>query len=142
MKLTGALIALATVFLAACSSSHPKAAAVPSPPATTSVVVASSSTAAPTTASATVAPIPPAAPFPRGYPKIVAVSSLPDQIKSWYESDYTRAVAIAPGVWTALPAGATMQDAIAAGILDGFCASIKAYERKYLDGASAGGTCW
>jgi|SRR5664279_3370908 len=81
--------------------------------------------------------------FPEGYPKVVKVSSLPDQVRNWYEmSDMTQAVAIAEGVWTELPPGAEMEDAIAAGSLDGFCASIKAYERKYTEGEAHGGTCW
>lgn len=81
--------------------------------------------------------------FPKGYPKIVAVKTLPNQVRSWYEmSDLKKAVAIAPGVWTELPPGAEMVDAIASGSLDGFCGSIKAYERKYTAGEEHGGTCW
>ena len=80
--------------------------------------------------------------FPDGYPTVVAVAELPDQVSSWYErSGYTQAVALAPGVWTPLSPGADMQDAIAAGVADGFCASKQAYETDYA-GRELGGTCW
>ena len=81
--------------------------------------------------------------YPKGYPKIVKVSSLPDQVRNWYEmSGQTKAVAVAPGVWTELPPGAEMQDALEAGGLDGFCGSVKAYERKFLGGEEKTGVCW
>jgi hypothetical protein len=38
--------------------------------------------------------------FPRGYPKVVPVSNLPAVVRSWYETDYDEAIAVAPGVWT------------------------------------------
>ena len=95
-------------------------------------------------ASETTEPAPgPTLALPEGYPKVVKVSSLPDQVKSWYEmSDFTEAVAIAEGVWTPLPPGADVESAVASGSFDGFCASIKAFERDYLDGQEVGGTCW
>lgn len=81
--------------------------------------------------------------FPAGYPKIVDVVSLPDQVRNWYQMDnYTKAVAIAPGVWTPLQPGASIEDAAASGVLDGFCGSIKAYERQYTGGQEHGGSCW
>lgn len=81
--------------------------------------------------------------YPKGYPKVVKVSTLPDQVRNWYEmSDHTRAVAVAPGVWNELSIGAEMQDALETGILDGFCGSIKVYERKYRNGEDMAGTCW
>lgn len=81
--------------------------------------------------------------YPKGYPKVVKVSSLPDQVRSWYEmSGHTKAVAVAPGVWTELPTGAEMQDALDVGVLDGFCGSVKAYERKFRGGEEMAGTCW
>lgn len=87
-------------------------------------------------------PAVPAGQFPEGYPYIVQVSELPAQVKNWYEmSSLTQAVALAPGVWTELPPGADMESAIAAGIADGFCASIEAYERDYAKKDLAG-TCW
>lgn len=71
------------------------------------------------------------------------VSTLPAQVKNWYQmANITEAVAIAEGVWTKLPPGADMEDAVTAGSLDGFCASIKTYERTYLDGEEHGGACW
>lgn len=81
--------------------------------------------------------------FPKGYPKVVPVSTLPDQVKSWYRMDGTkRAVAVAPGVWAPMTPGATAEDVATAGVLDGFCGSIKAYERKFTPGEEHGGTCW
>lgn len=82
-------------------------------------------------------------PLPVGYPKVVKVSTLPDQVRNWYEMDgATEAVALAPGVWVEMMPGATMEDAVSTGVLDGWCSSIKAFERTYLDGQEAAGTCW
>lgn len=87
-------------------------------------------------------PAVPSANFPEGYPYVVQVSELPAQVKNWYEmGSITEAVALAPGVWTELPPGADMESAIAAGIADGFCASIEAYERDYAK-MDLAGTCW
>ena len=80
--------------------------------------------------------------FPKGYPKVVAVSTLPDQVRSWYDGDYTQALAIAPGVWAGMSPGAEPFDVFAAGVYDGFCPSVKAYERKYLEGVESAGVCW
>ena len=80
--------------------------------------------------------------FPDGFPVIVPVSELPDQVRNWYEmSSITQAVALAPGVWTELPPGADIEAAVTAGIADGFCASVEAYERDYA-GKQLAGTCW
>lgn len=72
--------------------------------------------------------------FPAGYPKVVPVSSLPFQVRSAYEGQYAKAVAIAPG--------ATVMDTATSGVADGFCGSIKSYERRYLRGRALGGSCW
>jgi hypothetical protein len=81
--------------------------------------------------------------LPKGFPKVVAVSSLPDQIRNWYHmSGNKEAVAVAPGVWAELSPGATVADVLKASVFDGFCASIAAFERKYMDGAQTAGTCW
>jgi hypothetical protein len=81
--------------------------------------------------------------YSTGYPHVVAVSELPAQVRNWYTMEnYTSAVAVAPGVWTPLSQGATMQDALSSDVLDGFCASVKAFERQYRSGQSSGGTCW
>lgn len=80
--------------------------------------------------------------FPKGFPKVVPVSSLPSQVRSSYEADYAKAVAIAPGVWTPLSPGSEIADAVAGGILDGFCGSIKAYERVFTPNDEHGGSCW
>jgi hypothetical protein len=70
------------------------------------------------------------------------VARLPEQVRSWYQPDYRRAIAVAPGVWTPKAPGVTAKSALDAGVLDGFCGSIKAYERKFLHGQEFGGTCW
>lgn len=72
------------------------------------------------------------------------VSSLPDQVRSWYQMSggSTKAVAIAPGVWAELPPGASKMDAANSGVYDGFCASITAYSRKFRHGEQFAGTCW
>lgn len=144
MKQTGAItiIALSALALAGCGTLSSGTA---SGPAATVTVTA------PPTATVTVTTIPdapPAAPakkprlFPRGYPKVVTVASLPEQVRSAYAGDYTKAVALAPGVWTPLAPGATVMDAATSGVADGFCGSIKTYERKYRHGEEFGGSCW
>lgn len=81
--------------------------------------------------------------LPKGYPKVVKVSTLPFQVRSWYEMSGTkRAVAVAPGVWAEVGPGSSMEDAISAGIFDGFCSSKAAFERKWLAGEETAGTCW
>lgn len=80
--------------------------------------------------------------FPAGYPQLVKVATLPDQVRGHYEDKgAARAVAIAPGVWAPLPPGAEPYDAIMASRFDGWCASIKTYGRKYLHGDPTA-TCW
>ncbi len=70
------------------------------------------------------------------------MSSLPDVVRSWYETDNDEAIAVAPGVWTPKAYGVTKSNALDSGVLDGYCGSVSAYERKFLDGAQMGGTCW
>ena len=53
-----------------------------------------------------------------------------------------RCWAVAPGVWAPMTPGATPDDVATAGVLDGFCPSIEAYERKFTPGEEHGGTCW
>lgn len=144
----GAAIAMSAVACGNSAGTSPSSTVpidVGSPPATVdqsasvSTVVVIPSLAVATQSPAVATPTP----FPRGYPKVVSVSSLPFQVKSWYQmGHYKKAVAVAPGVWTPLSPGASVQDAVTGGGLDGFCASIKAYERKYLNGEEEGGTCW
>jgi hypothetical protein len=141
-----ATIVLALVALASGSACSSDDRSKPEASATKTVTVTPTATPTPTP-SRTVDPTPtesePEWNLPRGFPKVVAVSSLPDQVRSWYEmSGARRAVAIAPGVWTELQPGAAMEDAIASGVYDGFCSSKKAFERKWLDGHETGGTCW
>jgi nitrous oxide reductase accessory protein NosL len=130
--------------LAACSGDNNDPAAAPPAPShsATAGVTASTSPSASPSPTANV-PTSAAPRFPSGYPKVVNVTSLPSQVKNWYQiGGYTKAVALAPGVWTPLPPGATVDDAAASGPLDGYCASIKAYERQYLNGEERGGACW
>jgi hypothetical protein len=137
-------ILLATV--AACSSSSPQGSPLPTiqPASTTAVdpalpIVPDTTTTVPVPVQPTTTP----PLYPTGYPKVVAVASLPFQVKNWYRMESaTQAVAIAPGVWAPLSPGATVEDASTAGVLDGFCGSVKAYERQYLGGQEQGGTCW
>lgn len=81
--------------------------------------------------------------YPAGYPKIIDVATVPQPVRDYLDSQHeSKAVAVAPGVWAELTTGASMQDALATGTLTGFCASIKAYERKYTGGQEHGGLCW
>ena len=70
-----------------------------------------------------------------GYPKVVQISSVPAPVRSdFLYTGHATAVQLGPGVWTDLPAGASVRDALLDGSLHGFCASVKAYERRYLFG--------
>lgn len=130
------LAALLLPALVACGGSS-------EPAATPTEVVTVTQTAEPSEApTPTPTPAPEPRLYPKGYPKVVKVASLPFQVKSWYEDEYDRAVAVAPGVWTPLPPGASMEDALATEAFDGFCGSIKAYGRKFRDGADLTSTCW
>lgn len=105
-----------------------------SPPAAVTAT-ASPPAAAPSTRAATPRLYPP------GFPKVVPVSRLPEQVRTLYH-EFAGAVAVAPGVWTALPPGASTEDALTAEVFDGFCVSINAYSRKYQHGKDLAGTCW
>jgi hypothetical protein len=75
-----------------------------------------------------------------GYPRVVQISSVPAQVRSdFLYTGHATAVALAPGVWTDLPPGASVRDALLDGSLHGFCASVKAYERRYLFGRDRSG---
>ena len=147
MRRTGVLVAVSVTLLGstACGGSDEGSAASP---ATVTASHGASQEPAPTDLSVSSSPSPgpvrTPSPFPKGYPKKVAVSSLPDQVRSWYQmgGGSKFAVAIAPGVWAELSPGATVADAVAAGVYDGFCGSIKAYERRYTHGQQHPGTCW
>lgn len=80
--------------------------------------------------------------FPEGYPKVVAVSSLPFELRHSYNVRTSRAVALAPGVWTPLLAGMTKADAATAGFADGRCGAVRKYEQEYLHGRHLNGDCW
>jgi hypothetical protein len=140
-QLAGLTVGLVLAVATGCGGSAGKDDAGPAPRETVTVTAAPSSTP---TQSPESAPTP-AGPrlYPRGYPKVVLVSSLPDQVRNWYQMSHDKkAVAVAPGVWAEMSPGATMQDALDVGVLDGFCSSIKAYERKFRDGEDMAGTCW
>jgi hypothetical protein len=72
------------------------------------------------------------------------VSRLAEAVRSWYETDYDEAIALAPGVWTPRAYGVNKSNALDSGVLDGNCGSVSAYERKLLDGAqtTSGGASW
>jgi hypothetical protein len=137
-------VAAATLLvLAGCGGGDSETGAPPASDTSASSESQSASSTPPPTPEPTPSPKPDPL-FPKGFPKVVAVSSLPDQVRSWYQmgGGAPNAVAIAPGVWTELPPGASKMDAAMAGIYDGFCASIDAYSRKFRDGEQFAGTCW
>ena len=70
----------------------------------------------------------------QGYPKIVSVSKISSRVdvETYFEGE-KKAVALAPGVWTNLPDGAELEDAVANEALIGLCASIDAFERQNPD---------
>lgn len=81
--------------------------------------------------------------FAAGYPKVVDIASIPDQMRWAFENDGTgKAVAVAEGVWAHLTPGASAEDAVAAKVFDGYCASKEAFEKNALGGESTAGTCW
>lgn len=135
-----AVVLLLAVLLTACGGTSGHPSADPTTIAVTTPTPTEVASPTPSATPSTIAEI--QSLFPHGYPRIVAVSSLPDQVRNWYQPDYTKAVAIAPGVWAPLSPGSSMFDAFSAGSFDGFCGSIKAYSRKYLHGADTAGTCW
>lgn len=112
-------------------------------PATTSSVPPTPSASAAVSTPIASSSAEPTAAFPSGYPKVVAVRSLPNQVRNWYQMKGTaKAVQLAPGVWTPLQDGAAVEDAVEAGVVDGFCSSIKAFERQYRNGRAYPGACW
>ncbi|MEV4343525.1 hypothetical protein AB0J83_03465 [Actinoplanes sp. NPDC049596] len=115
------------------------------PPATTPAAVPTTTSATPTTKPSPVYTDDDSGAvmvFSKGYPKIVPVSKISSRVDTdTYFKDEKKAVALAPGVWTNLPDGAELQDAVAGGALVGLCASITAFERKNPD-ISRGHTCW
>ena len=81
--------------------------------------------------------------LPDGFPQVVEISTLPTHMQDAFAKAGTgQAVAVAEGVWAELPPGATAEDAVAAQVFSGFCASKEAFEREYLNGESTAGTCW
>lgn len=114
---------------------------LPSSPTPTSPTLLATASGAPSTT--TVPPsTEPAGAFPAGFPKVVTVRALPSQVRNWYQmGGNTKAVQLAPGGWTPLQDGAEVQDAVDAEVLDGFCSSVKAFERQYRQGRTYPGTC-
>lgn len=118
-------------------------------PAGTKTVEVTSTVTATTTATVTAAPSPVAATiaapslFPPGYPQVVQVSTLPPQPKALFEGEgHDQVVAVAPGVWAPLTPGTDPVSAATAGVLEGYCASIKTYQDTYLGGQRTGGSCY
>ncbi|MGV9294837.1 hypothetical protein [Amycolatopsis sp. NPDC003676] len=145
------LVALCAIACAACTTSGTPSASSPGTPSSSAAPASatppasappSDPTGFPTAAEAPATSVP-QAPLPAGYPKDVKVSSLPGQVRNWFQMQGTnRAVQLAPGVWTALQDGAAVEDAVNAEVLDGFCSSIKAFERVYRGGRTYPGACW
>lgn len=69
--------------------------------------------------------------FPEGYPEVVAVGDLPQQIQSAFQ-EHSEAVTLTPGLWTALPVGATLESTVEVGGHAGWCASIEAFGSVYI----------
>ncbi len=143
------LAALCAFAGAACAG--PQSASPPGTPSSSAAASSTPSPASPSPSTPTAAPSAAEAPatttpyasLPAGYPKVVQVSSLPSQVRNWFQMQgTTRAVQLAPGVWTALQDGATVEDAVNTDVLDGFCSSIKAFERVYRSGRIHSGACW
>ena len=143
MNMTGvaAVLAALTMTTACGGSSDGAASAAESVTATVTTTVTPTSSPEPDPVEA---PSEPSAPrlFPKGFPKVVSVASLPDQVRSSYEGTYIKAIAVAPGVWAGKAPGVTKTNVLDGGVLDGFCGSLKAYEKKFLDGQEFGGSCW
>lgn len=80
--------------------------------------------------------------FKRGYPKVVEASDVPDYMQS--EVNDGKAVAIAPGVWTAWIEDIDPMDLAVNGSPWGLCAAVDAWQDKLtLAGFDPGGsTCW
>lgn len=136
-------VLVVSVMLAVAACSNDASGTASSSETTTTPTQRATTTPTPTVEPTTPPPTEAAWNLPSGFPKVVKVSTLPDQVKNWYEmGDNKTAVAVAPGVWAEMPPGATIEDAIGAAVFDGFCASKKAFERKYLAGEETAGTCW
>lgn len=80
--------------------------------------------------------------YPKGYPKVVKLSTLPDNIAYWLGSEdgFKTAIAVAPGVWTMNAPGTTPREDADGGSWVGYCASSKKFEKKYH--RSEGSTCF
>lgn len=138
------VIALVVMGSAGCGEGGSDAETAPAPTVTATATATVTETVTVTeTPSPSAEPEPePDGPFPPGYPKAVDVADMPFPVGDVYaDQGYKRAVAIAPGVWAPLTPGASVMDAATGGIREGFCASIKAYERKFHP-PLAGGSCW
>ncbi|SEF26770.1 hypothetical protein SAMN05421837_103483 [Amycolatopsis pretoriensis] len=86
------------------------------------------------------APSPVPTSFPAGFPKVVSVASLPARLRDEYRAGgAAEAVEVAPGVWTPVQAAEAI---VEPRVLDGYCASVKAFEEQYRAGREYPGTCW
>lgn len=153
-RITAVVAVLAFGSIASCGDQEPETTAAPTPTSATPSPAATSSSPTPLPAETSSTPTKDPEPiytdaeagtpinFSKGYPRIVRVSKISSRVdtESYFKGE-KRAVQLAPGVWTNLPEGAGLQDAVADGPLIGLCASVKAFERKNPD-VSCGGTCW
>lgn len=137
MKCAVAIIAV-LILASACGSGNDEDAAAGKATVTTTVTTTETATA---TTTVTITPEPPAPqPYPKGFPTKVRVSDVPFPINSEFEGQ-TFAVAVAPGVWTRLAPGTTVQEAADYGTFTGYCSSISAFEKKYKP-EPRGNSCW
>lgn len=143
MPRTALLVVAAASLVAGCTAGASSAAptvTVTSMVTTTAVVTETVTPAVTVTSVWTPTPSPDS--FPKGYPKKVGIRTLPSHMRSHVtDQGLSEAVAIAPGVWTALSPGTTILEAATYGSRFGFCASIAAYEAKYTV-ESVGNSCW
>lgn len=83
--------------------------------------------------------------FPKGFPKEIPMSQVPEQMRSDLGADegVTTAIALAPGVWTRNAPGTSVEeDALygAQSSISGWCSSVEKFQRDF--GSEAGGSCW
>lgn len=87
--------------------------------------------------------------FPKGYPKVVKLQTLPDQV-AYYMLEVeklpgsTKVIAVAPGVWTERIPGLELRQNAAEGSYMGYCAAIKAQNRRLeaVGRQASGYTCY
>jgi hypothetical protein len=136
----GVALGLTTAALAGCGS-----AATPTQTVTVSTTVTATATVTvepSPSPSETAVPDPYAGLFKKGYPKVVDAGEVPDYMQS--EVNDGKAVAIAPGVWTAWIEDLNPKDLAVNGSPWGLCAAVDAWQDKLTAAGfdPGGSTCW